>query len=88
MKNYVVYCSINAVSAEFEETLSKLAPKLLKLQDNLWIATSSLTPDEIVDELVKFLNVSVGEKVFVFEITENYDASFGKYFIDGQVKPN
>lgn len=88
MKNYVVCCSIDAVSVEFEETLSKLAPELLKLQENLWVATSSLTPEEIVDELVKFLNVSAGEKAFVFEITENYDASFGKYFIDGQVKPN
>lgn len=88
MKNYVVSCSINAVNAEFEKTLSALAPRTLRLNENLWVVSSSFTPKEIIDEMIKVINNSNGKKVFVFEVTENYDASFGKNLINGQIKPN
>ncbi|MFS1017617.1 hypothetical protein ACFC9J_16345 [Enterococcus casseliflavus] len=88
MKNYVVSCSLNAVNDAFEKTLSELAPRTLNLNENLWVVSSSFTPKEIIDEMIKVINNSNGEKVFVFEVTENYDASFGKFLIDGQIKPN
>ncbi|WP_313264261.1 hypothetical protein [Enterococcus sp.] len=83
MKSFVIACSVNEENKEISRVISTCSPNILKLHQYLWIVKSDLTPYEIVDRINKVIDVPFGEKVFVCELTNNFDASVGTGLIEG-----
>lgn len=86
MKTFVVAYQSDENLDKVDPVLKKYSPNVLKFQESLWIIQSEHTPKEITDSLIDLINDYSEDRVFVCEIIENYDTSFGATFVEQMFK--